>query len=166
MKINYSVMTNADLVEAKHAGMAMDDWTDARLHFLPHIGYVVRDEAGKLQGIGCVLWIGRGKSGKAVGIFSITDELRRERAASLVFRRAIEVLDLALMTTPKIFAQPDPDIALAEPFMRRLGFVNEGREWVRYAGDPDDHLGGDGSGVVRSDEISNANGNGCSEAAG
>lgn len=161
MRVTYSVMTNADLIEAKRAGMAMDDWTDARLHYLPLLGYIARDEAGKIQGMGCVAWIGRGKSGKAVGIFSITDEFRRERAARLVFRRAVEVIDLVLLTTPKIFAQPDPNIASAEPFMRRLGFVNEGKEWVRYgAGYPGNHLSSDGGRVVRTDALPSADGNG------
>jgi hypothetical protein len=157
----YSVMTSADLIEAKRAGMGMDDWTEARLHFLPHLGYVVRDEAGKLHGVGCVLWIGRGKSGKAVGMFSLTNEFRRERAARLVFRRAVEVIELALLTTPKIFAQPDPDIAEAEGFMTRLGFVNEGREWVRYGGSyPSNSLSSDSRGVVRADEVPSSDGDG------
>lgn len=158
MRINFSVMTNADLIDAWRAGMIMDDWTEARLHFLPQIGYIARDDHGKIQGVGCVVWIGRGKSGKAVGAFSITDEFRRERAAGLVLRRAIEVIDLALLTTPKIFAMPDPDIEKAKPFMQRLGFVEEGREWVRYGSSG--HLGSDGRGVVRADAVSNPNGNG------
>jgi RimJ/RimL family protein N-acetyltransferase len=161
MKITYSVLTNEGLIEAHRAGMIMDDWTDARLHFLPQIGYIARDEHGKIQGVGCVAWIGRGKSGKAVGAFSITDAFRRERAAGLVLRRAIEVIELALMTTPKIFAVPDPDIERSRPFMKRLGFIEEGREWVCYgAGYSNDHLSGDGRGVVCTDEISNADGNG------
>ena len=167
MKITYSVMTNDDLIEARHAGMIMDDWTDARLHFLPQIGYIARDERGKIQGVGCVAWIGRGKSGKAVGAFSITDAFKRERAAGLVLRRAIEVIELALMTTPKIFAMPDPDIERARPFMQRLGFVEEGKEWVRYgAGYSSDHLSGDGRGVVCTDEIPNADGDGGRSPAG
>ena len=166
MRVTYSVMTNADLIEAWRAGMIMDDWTEARLHFLPQIGYIARDDSGKIQGVGCVAWIGRGKSGKAVGAFSITDEFRQERAARLVLRRAIEVIELALLTTPKIFAMPDPDIDKSQPFMRRLGFVEEGREWVRYASNPDDRVGSDGGGIVRSDAISNADGNGGRSPAG
>lgn len=157
MRLIYSVMTNADLIEAKHAGLIMEGWTDARLHFLPQIGYIARDESGKIQGVGCVMWIGRGKSGKAVGSFSITDEFRAGRAAGLAFRRAVEVIDLALMTTPKIFAIPDPNIERSKPFMERLGFVEEGREWVRYGRG---YIGSNHHRVVRAGAISNADGNG------
>jgi CBS domain-containing protein len=157
-------MTSEDLIAAKHAGMAMEGWPDARLHYLPHIGYIARDETGKIQAVGCVAWIGRSaKSGKAVGIFSITDEFRRERAAALAYRRCIEVIDLALLITPKIFAEPDRDIEKAEPFMRRLGFAPEGKEWVRHAGTSirrDGIHGRGGSGLVCDGSLPVADGDG------
>ena len=160
MAVTFSVLTNADLIEARNLGMAMDGWTDARLHFLPALGYVARAEDGRLVGIGCVAWVGKGKSGKAVGILSLSEDFRQSSAARWLFRRAAEVIDLALLTSPKVFATPDESIKAAIPFLERLGFVCIGREWVRHASDPDDRFSRDSRRIVRDDAVSVADGNG------
>ena len=123
MKLTYHDATSESLIEARAAGLAMNDWSPGRLHYLPVMGYFGRDETGKMQGIGCVIWIGKGINRKAVGVFSITDELRGDPAVRWIFKRAVEVIRTVHLVTPRIYAAPDPEIEKAIPFMQRLGFV-------------------------------------------
>jgi hypothetical protein len=132
VKITFTKATHLDLIEARDAGLGWDDWSDARLYYLPILGYVARDEAGKMQGIGVVAWFGDQSKGIALGCFHLTEEFRQSPAARWVHRRAIFVIETMLLMTPKIYATLDPEIPNAEKWLRALGFQPEGDEWVRY----------------------------------
>jgi len=137
MRVRYEPATYEDLIEARELGWGgWEDWSVARLRYLPLLGYAARDEADALQGVGCVAWIGSRSDGMALGTFAITEEFRASPHSRWVHRRALEVLSVAHRAAPLIYAQLDTDIPQAREFIERLGFVDIGEWWVRDAGDP------------------------------
>lgn len=100
-------------------GGAWDKLSDARLRFLPMIGYAIRNEDGRLVAAGGVVWFGR----HAEGVFALTEDFRADSNRSRwVHRAAVEVLGLAHRIAPVIHARVDDNIPSARRWMERLGF--------------------------------------------
>lgn len=132
VKVFHEPTTNEDLIEAQKLGLGWVGWSPAMLHFLPTLGYTGRDENGVMQGIGCIVWVGRGETKKAIGAFMVTDAFRRDPAFPLIYRRALEILQIALLQSPRVYAEPGPESEHAESFLHSLGFVPQvdSKEWV------------------------------------
>lgn len=132
VKIAYSNATHLDMIEARDLGLGWDGWSNARLYYLPILGYVARDEAGGMQGIGVVALIEGRMDGFAIGCFHITEKFRLHPSSRWVHRKALFVIDTMLLMTPRIYATADPEIPGAERWLRRLGFEPHGEdEWLR-----------------------------------
>lgn len=131
-------MLTFEPINWKHVALARDlgwggweDWSNAKLYWLPMLGYAAFLGAD-LVGVGAVYWIGSKSAGRAMGCFALDEKFRADRRSRWVHRRAVEILTLADIEIPKIYADLDNDIPKAREFMERLGFVQEGGEWVRY----------------------------------
>lgn len=166
MKISFEWATENDMIEARDIGFGWDGWSDGRLKCLPILGYVARDEAGSMQGIGVVAWIGPTHTGYAVGSFYMTEEFRRHPSAPMVHRRALIVIERVLNNiTDRIVAQPDPKIPNAAAWLKRLGFVDEGEDWVRYkhANSGNGSISSGDGGIVHDAARTRAHDAGCGE---
>lgn len=135
MKFIVEPITYHHLIEARDLGWGgWEKWGDAYLRYLPMVGYAARSSDGALIGVGCVVWIGKPSTGRAIGCFAITEEFRANPRSRWVHRLAIEVLELAHEATPVIYADVDKDIPNAVEFLARLGFVEENGEWIKRHG--------------------------------
>lgn len=136
MKVTYHNATHLDMIEARDLGFGWDGWSNARLYYLPILGYVARDDLGDMKGIGVVALLEGRRDGIALGCFHLTEDFRKHPSSRWVHRRALFVIDTMLLMSSKIYATADPEIPGAVAWLRRLGFEHLGDdEWVRSSRD-------------------------------
>lgn len=143
MSYEFEPLNYRDVIEARALGWGgWDGWSEARLRYLPLLGYAVRRDGRDLVGIGCIAWIGDQSTGHAIGCFSITEEYRQDPRSRWVHRRALEVLALAHEVTPVVYAHLDQEIPNARAFIERLGFREIEGDWIHGVGDSSSQGGG------------------------
>jgi len=93
--IDFEPINYLHLIEARALGWGgWDEWSEARLRYLPMLGYAAR-RGDALVGVGCVVWLGTMSAGRAIGCFALTENFRKSKHSRWVLRQAIEVLALA-----------------------------------------------------------------------
>lgn len=144
--IHYEPLVWQHIREATALGWGgWEKWSDARLRYLPMLGYAARNDAGDLIGVGGIFWIGK----TAHACLALTPEFVAHPRSRWVHRQALEVISLAHRLSPVIVADADLTVRRSQEFLERLGFKTEdGEHWTHgvYG------AGSAGGGLIRDEQ--------------